>query len=620
MQAAGWLSQRPRLRRWGGMALVVVAIGAAFFPALQGGFVWDDNAHVTRPDLRSPSGLARIWFDVGATQQYYPLLYSAFWIEHQLWGDHPLGYHLVNLALHAAAACLVYLILRKLAIPGALLAAAIFAVHPVQVESVAWISEQKNTLSAVFYLSALLTYLHFDQTRQRRQYALALGLFVLAVLSKTTTVTLPAALLVIFWWQRGRLSWRGDVKPLIPFFLLAATVGLFVAWVERKVIGAEGEAFDLSFVERGLLAGRAIWFYLGKLVWPRNLIFVYPRWQIDPAAWWQWLFPLADAAVLIALWLVRRHWRAPLAGWLFFVGTLFPVLGFFNAYLFRYTYVADHFQYLACLGMIVLASAGIALLLDRWSKTARHAGQGFCILLLATLILLSRRQSQMYSDTVTLYQTTIERNPACWMAHNNLGVALLDAGQPQQAIEHYQLALQLRPDYAEAHNNLGVALARLGKFSEAIVQYQETLKLNPNYLDAFNNLGNALVKSNRLQEAIQQYQLALQHNPNYPEAHANLAAALAGVGQLPEAIQQYQLALQLKPDNFDALANMALAYAKMNRPSEAIAAGEKAASLARSHGDPALARQIDAWLKKYRQEMAQPQSTTPADPTLLPSS
>ncbi len=324
--------------------------------------------------------------------------------------------------------------------------------------------------------------------------------------------------------------------------------------------------------------------------------------------------------MLIALWLVRRRWRAPLAGWLFFVGTLFPVLGFFNAYLFRYTYVADHFQYLACLGMIVLASAGIALLLDRWSATARHAGQGFCILLLATLILLSRRQSQMYSDTVTLYQTTIERNPACWMAHNNLGVALLDAGQPQQAIEHYQLALQLRPDYAEAHNNLGVALARLGKFSEAIVQYQETLKLNPDYLDAYNNLGNALVKSNRLQEAIQQYQLALQHNPNYSEAHANLAAALAGVGQLPEAIQQYQLALQLKPDNFDALANMALAYAKMQRPSEAIAAGEKAASLARSHGDPALARQIDAWLKKYRQEMAQPQSTTPADPTLLPSS
>ncbi len=399
--------------------------------------------------------------------------------------------------------------------------------HPVQVESVAWISEQKNTLSAVFYLSALLTYLHFDQTRQRRQYALALGLFVLAVLSKTTTVTLPAALLVIFWWQHGRLSWRGDVKPLIPFFLLAATVGLFVAWVERKVIGAEGEAFDLSFVERGLLAGRAIWFYLGKLVWPRNLIFVYPRWQIDPAAWWQWLFPLADAAVLIALWLVRRHWRAPLAGWLFFVGTLFPVLGFFNAYLFRYTYVADHFQYLACLGMIVLASAGIALLLDRWSKTARHAGQGFCILLLATLILLSRRQSQMYSDTVTLYQTTIERNPACWMAHNELGSVLAAQGQTDDAIGEYREALAIKPDHAAAYNNLGLQLAGLRRFDEAFENYRRALELNPNFAEAHINLGSLLLDQGQMPQAIEQFEQAVQIKPNLAEAHYALGMAFA---------------------------------------------------------------------------------------------
>ncbi len=556
----------------------------------------------------------------GATQQYYPLLHSAFWIEHHLWDDHPLGYHLLNLALHAADVFLVWLILRKLAIPGALLAAAIFAWHPVQVESVAWITEQKNTLSAVFYLSALLTYLYFDHTRRSSHYALALGLFVLAVFSKTTTVTLPAMLLVIFWWQRGSLSWRRDVRPLIPFFLLAVTAGLFIAWVEWKVIGAEGAAFALTFVERGLLAARGIWFYFGKLVWPANLIFVYPRWQIDASAWWQWLFPLAVAAVLIALWLLRRRWRAPLAGWLFFIGTLFPVLGFFNAYLFRYTYVADHFQYLASLGMFVLVSAWIALLLDRWPGVARHIGRGLCIALLGTLALLTWRQSQMYSDSVTLYQTTIDRNPACWMAYNNLGVVCLDAGQTQQAIERYEHALQIKPEYAEAHNNLGVALVRLGKLSEAIAHYQEALKLKSDFSDAHNNLGNALLKSNRPREAIQQYELALQLNPYFSDGHTNLAAALAGVGQLPEAIQQYQQALQLKPDNFVALANMALAYAKMKRPAEAIAAAENALGLARSYGDTELAQQIEAWLKGYRQKMAQPQEPSSPNPDLPPSS
>ena len=202
---------------------------------------------------------------LGATQQYYPLLHSAFWLEHKLWGDSVLGYHLVNVLWHMISVTLLYFVLKRLKVPGALLAAAIFAVHPVMVESVAWISEQKNTLSAVFYLSAMLVYLEFDESRRRSRYFIALGLFVLGLLTKTVTATLPAALLVIFWWQRGTLSWKRDVLPLVPFFVLGAAAGVLTAWVERKLIGAEGAAFEISLLDRGLLAGRVIWFYLGKL-------------------------------------------------------------------------------------------------------------------------------------------------------------------------------------------------------------------------------------------------------------------------------------------------------------------------------------------------------------------
>src|SRR5262249_48756811 len=211
---------------------------------------------------------------------------------------------------------------------------AIFAVHPVSVESVGWVSEQKNPLSSVFYLGAMLVYLRFDESRRRTDYVVALGLFVLGLLTKTVTATLPAALLVIFWWQRGTLSWKRDVVPLLPFFALGAAAGLLTAWVERTLIGAQGAGFELTFLERGLLAGRVVWFYLSKLVLPANLMFIYPRWKIDATIWWQWLFPMATLSAVVLLWAIRRRSRAPLAGWLLFVGTLAPVLGFVNVYPF----------------------------------------------------------------------------------------------------------------------------------------------------------------------------------------------------------------------------------------------------------------------------------------------
>ena len=334
------------------------------------------------------------------------------------------------------------MILRRLAVPGAWLAALLFALHPVCVESVAWIAEQKNTLSAVLYFCAALAYLRFDADRRGRGYALATGLFLLALLTKTVTATLPAALLVVFWWKRGRLSWRRDVAPLAPWFALAGAAGWVTAWFERTRIGAQGADFALTLVQRCLLAGRVIWFYLGKLFWPADLIFIYPRWTVDASQAWQWLFPLGALALLAGLWLGRR--RGAVAGLLFFVGTLFPALGFINVFPFTFSFVADHFQYLACAGILALVSAGLVSLMSRlpvWSRRMLVA------LLLAALGILTWRQSTMYRDISTLYETTLARNPSCWLAHNNLAKVLANAGRVAEAIPHLEQALRLRPGF-----------------------------------------------------------------------------------------------------------------------------------------------------------------------------
>ena len=361
------------------------------------------------------------------------------------------------------------------------LAALIFAVHPVCVESVAWISEQKNTLSLVFYLLAGLAYLDFDARRRRWSYGAALGFFILALGTKSVTATLPAALLVVLWWRKGRLSWRRDIVPLAPWFVLAMVSGLFTAWVERKFIGAEGARFDLLAGQRVLLAGRVIWFYLGKLFWPSDLMFIYPHWDVAAAGVGWYGCVGAALAVTAALWLMRGRSRGPLAGWLFFTGSLLPALGFFNVYPFLFSYVADHFQYLASLGIIAAVAWGIVMILARVPPGVRAGGRALCALLVVTLGILANRQSRMYSDGETLYRATLARNPDCWMAHNNLALELArsPAGKAE-AIAHFRDALRIRPDYPEAHNNLAVELAKSpGSLPEAIAQYEEALRLQP---------------------------------------------------------------------------------------------------------------------------------------------
>jgi tetratricopeptide (TPR) repeat protein len=553
---------------WQAVILLGVVF-VAYLPAWHGGFLWDDDAHVTRADLRSWHGLYRIWFDLGATQQYYPLTHSAFWLEHRWWGDAPTGYHLVNLFLHSAAAWFVSLILRRLAVPGAFLVALVFALHPVHVESVAWITELKNTLSAVFYLSAMFCYLSFDRKRSWCWYAAALVLFLLALLSKTVTASLPAALLVVFWWQRGRVGWRGDVLPLLPFFVIGAVGGLFTAWVERTYIGAVGSEFEFMPIERILIAGRVVWFYLGKLVWPDPLIFIYPRWEIHMLVWWQYLFPLGMVGLLAGLWLVRNRWRAPLAALLFYGGTLFPVLGFFNVYPFRYSFVADHFQYLASLGIISLLVAVGYGLVSRWRPGSGRVRVMTGCVVVGLLGTLTWRQSRQYSDVETLYLETIRRNPGCWLAHNNLGNFLNGAGRAEEAIPHLEEVVRLKPDYPNGHNNWGNSLQAMGRIEESIERYQEALRLDPEYAEAHNNLGTSLQAAGRFEDAIPRFEEAVRIKPGYAEAHNNWANALTHLGRPVDAIAHCKEALRIKPDYAEAHNNWGRALSVLRRPREA---------------------------------------------------
>ncbi len=532
-------------------AMIFAATLVAYLPALQGSPLWDDDGHLTKSSLQSLHGLWRIWFELGATQQYYPLLHSAFWIEHWMWGDATIGYHLTNIALHATSACLIVLIMRQLSLRGAWLVGFVFALHPVYVESVAWISEQKSTLSGVFYLSALLVYLTFDQDRCKSKYFLATGLFVLALLTKTVTATLPAVILLIFWWRRGRLEAKRDVLPLLPWFAVGISAGLFTAWVERTFIGARGADFLLTPAQRVLIAGRAICFYFGKLLWPANLIFFYPHWNVDPGAWKQWLFPAAVVAVLAILGFAAIRIRGPLASFLLFAGTLLPVLGFLNVYPFRYSYVADHFQYLASLGVIVPGIALLALASERTSAK-KPVIIASSILLIVVLGVLTWRQSRMYSDEETLYRTTLQRNPDSWLAHYNLGVLLaIEPETHQDSIQEFQAALRIRPNYAEAHHDLGVALSKTPeRTQDAIAEYQLALHYNPDLAEAHYDLGNLLLRiPGRQQDAIGEYQAALRIKPDFAAAHTNLGIQLAAMpGRSADAIAEFRSALQLSPD------------------------------------------------------------------------
>ncbi|MGD0813993.1 MAG: tetratricopeptide repeat protein [Verrucomicrobiota bacterium] len=547
-----------------GLFLVAITL-IAYGPAWRAGFIWDDDAYLTQnPLLTAPDGLRRIWFSLDSPSQYFPLTYTAFYVERALWGLNPVGYHLVNLLLHAANALLVWRLLARLRVPGAWLAAAIFALHPVQVESVAWITERKNVLMGFFFLLTLWAWVRFldeGTGRRWRYYVLALVFYALSLFAKTTACTLPAALLLILWLKKMPVNWR-RLAQVAPFAAMGLVLGLVTVWWEHHHQGTEDRLFSMRPMESVLLASRAVWFYAGKLLWPANLTFSYPRWNIeasDPRAY-GWL--LATLALAWVIWRARE-WtgRSVEVAAAFFAVTLSPLLGFIMIYTFQYTFVADHYQYLACIGPIALAAAGMTVGLARIAAGKPFLQPALCVALLMTLGALTWKQCGMYANAETLWQATLARNPGSWLAHNNLGTILRQQGKVDEAITQYQEALQIEPDNESIHFNLARAFYQEGRVDLAIGQFQSALQIEPGDMEAQNNLAWLLATAPQasLRNGAKAVELARQANElaggKNPVILGTLAAALAETGRFSEALEAARRASQLS----GAQSNTALA-------------------------------------------------------------
>src|SRR6266478_9491366 len=626
------VSERPDVQRpvwqrdWLSAFLLIALVFVSYARVLNAGFIWDDESHLTQnPCVVGPLGLKDIWTTTRAV--YYPLVLTTFWTLHKFVGLSPSPYHILNVLMHAGSAVLLWRVLRELGVRGAWLGAALWGLHPVMVQSVAWVTELKNTQSCLFYLLSILCFLKVDSegTGNRLRWwrlGWALLFFVMAIASKPSTVMLPAVLALCIWWRRGQIQSR-NLMTLIPFVLISALASVWTIWEQKFHAGARGPEWAQTWPERLIIAGRAIWFYLGKLIWPHPLIFVYPRWEISPSRLTAYLPLLAGLVGLVVLWLTRGKWKRSVSfAAAYFVISLFPVLGFFSVYFFRYSFVSDHFQYLASMGPLALAGAAFATLVGRFCETPLELacdtdalqsssdnvgvargrlflGSLGCSILLLSLGFLTWQQGTVYHDLITFYTRTLTKNPACWMAHYNLGIALQDHGETDQAITHYRQAIELRPGYAEAHYNLGRLLGEKGEFNDAIKHYEATLAINPADAEAHNNLGATLFQAGRVDDAIAHYQEALAVRPDYAEASCNLADALLSKGDMDGAITHYRKCVAVLPNHTEAQYNLASALLRKGSIDEAILRYEKALELVPGNAD-AHANLGSAFLAKGR--------------------
>jgi len=566
---------------WG--LLLVVLVVAAYLPVWQAGFVWDDDTHVTaNPCIIGPLGLKEIWTTSAA--RFFPLTLTTFWIEHALWGLAPLPYHLVNVLMHAACAVVLWRVLRQGQVPGAWLGAALWALHPVQVESVAWISETKNVQAGLFFLLSILCFTrwlkarHLDAPNAGGSYALTLLFAAMAMASKSSAVVLPLVLCLCAWWMEGRWHWRNLVRTA-PVFLMSFMIAALTLWA-AKLEGADAPQFTRSWPERLITAGDAIWFYLGKLLWPHPQVAVYPLWGVATGKLVSYLPLLAVFAALLILWLKRDAWpRVWFFVFAYFLVALLPVLGLAQMISTGYCFVADHYQYLASMGPLALLGAGLArgaeMVLPGKSAVQARLGAGLLLL----LAVLTWQRSWVYQSEVTLWSDTLEKNPGFWLGHNNLAFALLQAGRLDESIIEYQKALEVNPDHAETHANLGNALAQKGRINEALAQFQQALKIMPDNVVALNSLGNTYLLLGRADDARVEYEKSVAIAPTFAEARNNLGVALKQLGQLDEAIVQYRKAVELNSGYFKARDNLAVALAQKGQVDEAIQQEQKALEL-----------------------------------------
>jgi tetratricopeptide (TPR) repeat protein len=576
---------RTRILSAGLFLLVVIA----YIPTCWAGYIWDDSDHVfANQTLRSVSGLWRMWTVPTSLPQWYPLVHTTFWLEYHLWGANPVGYHIDNVLLHAGATVLLWILLCRLNVRGAWLAAAIFGVHPVHVESVAWISERKNTLSTFFYLCAALSYLKWDgdllgsaasgeQLAARegkwKWYSITLLLYAAALFSKTVACSFPAAIVLAHWWKRGRVSVR-TVLGLVPMFTIGLILALTTAWLERAHVKAVGASWKFAstpvgeLVARTLIAGRALWFYASKLLVPWPLAFMYSRWHIHVRAAWQYVFPIAALGAVLALHRLRhRMGRGPLFGVMFFMITLVPALGFFNIYPMRFSFVADHFQHLASVGLTTLLAVGLARLAGRYPRT----GAAMCAGLLLALASLTAAQCTIYYDAQTLWQDTVNKTPDSWMVYTNLGHAMESDNRPLDAIPYHETALRLAPDIPDTHENVAVARMLQHRYEDAEREFHLALAIDPNFVPAITDLGKLeYFYHHDAMAAEALYQRALSFSPADAPANYAYAVLLEQRGDLEAALAHYRAAAAVSPDDFDTEYDQGSVLLKLKRPTEAI--------------------------------------------------
>ncbi|HEY2827154.1 MAG TPA: tetratricopeptide repeat protein [Pirellulales bacterium] len=629
------------LRILAGLSLLIAVVFLIYWPAIHGGFLLDDDLLLTDNALvKAPNGLYRIWL-TREPVDYWPVTNTSFWLQWRLWQMSPTGYHVVNLLLHLANCSLIWLLLKRLAIPGAFLAALLFAAHPVNVQSIAWIAQQKTLLAVFFFLISILWFLKAHGSTNRWVW-LSLLAFVLAMLSKGSVAILPLVLLLIVWWQTGQIT-RRDTLQLAPFFAVAIVLTIVNVWFQTH--GSETAIRTATFAQRLAGAGAVIWFYLSKALLPTDLSFVYPQWHIDAASplWW---LPLAAALIVTLLLWKRSHapsrnWpRNLLFAWLLFCVALLPVLGFVDVGYMRHSLVADHYQYIALISVVALIAAAGSYWHSKLPAPAKTYLTMCAAAVVAVLGLLTWQQSHLYANSITLYEAALQKNPTSWLIQTNLSLDQAEIDRIDDALRHAQEALRLNPDYAQAHNALGLAQTKHGELEAAIQQYQLALALNPNLAEAHSNLGAVLASQGQTASAMDHLQHAIQLKPDLFQAHWYLAQTLAGQGQLEESLNQLQIAAQLHPGFVEAEINMArilnslghpqesLAHyenarqlnpnlpeaysglatvnAELNRPTEAIAAAKTGLDLARSTGQTQLAEELDAWLTDYGKQQAAP--------------
>jgi tetratricopeptide (TPR) repeat protein len=592
-------------------ALILVLVFLAYLPSFKPEFIWDDDTAVYRnPLVRADNGLYYIWCSA-LNHDYWPLTYTSFWFEWRLWGENAVGYRVSNVLLHACAGILLWRVLRRLQIRGCWWAALIYGLHPVCVASAAWITERKNTLSLVFFLVSVLWYLRYaespESTGQRSDvrgqraeggsqtsevrgqrsagpnvfYALSLFAFLLALLSKTSVVVLPLVLLICIAWRHNVVR-RSDWLKLAPFFVLSIVFGAVTVWFQQHgAIGSSGGPPDPLPVR--LLAGsRALWFYLGKALVPLKLSVLYDKWAVSARSGPAYLPVLGWLALLGGAWFFRRRiGRGWFLALLYFTICLLPVAGFFDVYYFRYSWVADHWQYLALMGIVVAVVSGCFSVREEMvaefpltpalsvraglatgrgrtpadpAATRARANPATPVVLKlipAALALcfgwLTWQRSALFGNSELLWQDSLKQSPHSWVACNNLANALDDKGRGDEAVKLYLRALQENPNYAEAHNNLGTILARLGDQGTALSQYQDALRIQPGFAEAHNNLASLLLGEGKIEEARTHFLEALRLQPDYADAHYNLGTLFEKEGKAAEAYEQYVIAARFNP-------------------------------------------------------------------------